>query len=287
MKTRAALAVGILAVLLVGLWATGERLSAPAPSVVGPPPPALNARSVIISTTAGHFVSGWFARGIPRRGAVLLLHGIRSDRRQMLNRALALHAVGYSVLLIDLPSHGESSGNRITFGYREAEGVRASLRFLDINASGERTAVVGVSQGAAAFVLADAPGVLSAVVLESMYSTIEQTLANRLQLRAGSLAVAFAPLFMAQLPMRLGVSAAELRPIDHVAGLQAPVLIAVGTEDLRTTVAETQRIFDAAARPKELWLVDGAGHVDLYGFNPRAYEARVFAFLARCLAAVG
>ena len=129
MRTRAVLVGGILAALLVGLWAVGERLSAPAHAIIGQSPSALGARSVTISTTAGEFVSGWFAPGIPGRGAVLLLHGVRSDRRQMLARSLSLHRAGYSVLLIDLPSHGECSGSRITFGYREAEGVRAALRF--------------------------------------------------------------------------------------------------------------------------------------------------------------
>ncbi len=44
------------------------------------------------------------------KGAVLLLHGVRADRREMLNRARFLKEEGYSVLLIDLPSHGESDG---------------------------------------------------------------------------------------------------------------------------------------------------------------------------------
>lgn len=283
MKSVAAVVSATLAAALVGLWGAGQYLSAPATSVVGPPPAALNADSVSIATRSTEVVSGWFARGERGRGAVLLLHGVRSDRRHMLARALRLHASGYSVLLVDLPAHGESSGARITFGYREAEGVRASLGFLNDSVGDERIAVVGVSLGAASFVLADAHWPPSAVVLESMYSTIDDAVSNRLRLRGGSFGALLTPLLTWQLPIRLGVSAEQLRPIDRVARLRSPVLIAAGTADEHTTLAETRRIFAAAPEPKDLWLVDGAAHVDLYDFNPRSYEAKVFGFLAEHL----
>ena len=57
----------------------------------------------------------------------------------------------------------------------------------------------------------------------------------------------------------------------------------VGTDDRRTTEAETEHLFKAAGPPKELWLVKGAAHVDLYRFNPKAYQARISPFLGRYL----
>jgi len=51
---------------------------------------------------------------------VLLLHGVRADRREMLGRARFLNRLGYGILLIDLPAHGESPDDHITFGAREA-----------------------------------------------------------------------------------------------------------------------------------------------------------------------
>jgi len=41
-------------------------------------------------------------------GAVLLLHGIHSDRRAMVGHARFLHAQGDGVLPADLPGQGES-----------------------------------------------------------------------------------------------------------------------------------------------------------------------------------
>jgi len=78
----------------------------------------------------------------------------------------------------------------------------------------------------------------------------------------------------------LGVTPDELRPIDHIADVGVPVLIVSGTRDTRTTARETVAMFERAHEPKFLWLVDGAGHVDLEGYAPDAYRAHVLAFLA-------
>src|SRR5215471_10110902 len=109
---RALYSAAILLVLaLLGIFAAGEVLSRPASRVVGPPPDRLQAESVTFKTDTGLLVSGWYSRGKPEMGAVLLLHGVRADRREMLSRAFMLHDLGYSVLLIDLPAHGESQGD--------------------------------------------------------------------------------------------------------------------------------------------------------------------------------
>lgn len=265
------------------LLVAGEILSAPAHRLVGEVPADVQARAVRIAAGPDATVAGWFIQGRAGQGAVLLLHGVRSDRRQMLGRARFLAAAGYSVLSIDLPAHGESTGERITFGSSEARGVAAALQFLRTECPGERVGVIGASLGAASLVLARAQPAPDAVVLEAMFSTIEEATANRLRMRAGALGELAAPALLAQLRLRLGVPAAQLRPIDRMAGLSAPVFILSGTQDRHTTQAQTLRLFEAASHPKELWLVEGAAHVDLHAFDPAAYEARVSAFLRKHL----
>lgn len=270
-----------VAIFLVSAFSfgVGVALSYPAKRSVGVPPVNSTLESVTINGT----ISGWFSPGKPGFGAVLLLHGVRSDRRQMLERSKFLYAAGYSVLLIDLPAHGESDGERITFGYREAEGVRSALHFLNQTLPHQRTAVIGVSLGAASLVLANCNPAPSAVVLESMYPTIDEAVADRLSLRLGTLGAKLAPILLWQLPLQLGISSEQLRPIDRISTLHAPVLIVAGTKDRHTSVAETKHIFAAASEPKELWLVEGAAHVDLHAFNPQAYESRVSNFLLKYL----
>lgn len=284
---RGARILGVIAALAAlaygALWLVTAQLAAPAFRLIGPPPAALQARQIQLLTAADIHVSGWWSPGTPGRGVVLLLHGLRSDRRQMLQRALFLHRQGRGALLIDLPGHGESGGEAITFGLRESEAVTAALAFLAREAACEPRAVIGVSLGAASTVLARERPPIDAVVLESMYPTIEEAVADRLKLHLGDWAGGLSPLLLSQLPMRLGIATRQLRPIDHIAELHAPLLLISGAADRHTTAAETQRLFEAAAEPKSLWLVPGAAHVDLLHYAPEDYELRLSAFLANPL----
>ena len=106
----AALAGAVAAAFVI--FGAGEALSRPAARLVGDPPMGMRAMSLRLPVPEGQHVSGWFARGRAGAGAVLLLHGVRADRTQMIERARFLATAGYSVLLIDLPAHGESSGDR-------------------------------------------------------------------------------------------------------------------------------------------------------------------------------
>jgi pimeloyl-ACP methyl ester carboxylesterase len=253
----------------------GDYLSAPSRSVVGDAPADLHATNVRIGD-----VAGWMIRGQPGQGAVLLLHGVRANRTEMLGRARFLARDGYTVLLIDLPAHGESGGERITFGAREKDGVLAALDWLRAQAPDERIGAIGVSLGAASLVLAHPAPALDAVVLESMYPTIEEAVANRLRVRLGAPGAWSTPLLVRQLPWRVQVEPAALRPIADIRAMASPIFIISGTADTQTPGDETRRIFAAAPALKQLWLVDGAAHVNLHAYAGRAYEQRVGAFLA-------
>jgi fermentation-respiration switch protein FrsA (DUF1100 family) len=63
----------------------------------------------------------------------------------------------------------------------------------------------------------------------------------------------------------------------------APVLIINGTDDHHTTIDEARAELAAASPPKELWAVEGAGHVNLHEFAKDEYERRVGDFIARYL----
>ena len=287
MKMRRILLVALAVVMLgtgtvVGI---GSVLSWPAQRLVGPPPADLGGRRVRITVAGAANVSGWFVRGRPNAGAVLLLHGVRSDRRQMLGRMRLLNSAGYSVLAIDLPAHGESTGNRITFGANESKGVAAALAYLRQEQPRERIGVIGVSLGAASLLLAHPRPAVDAVVLESMYPTITDAVEDRLAIRLGAPGRWLSPLLLSQLKWRAGVSPQQLRPIAEIGQLHAPVLIASGTADRHTTPTETEALFAAAHEPKTLWLVQGAAHVDLYDFAPSVYKAKILPFLERYLQA--
>src|SRR5581483_9345354 len=244
----------------------GGQLCAPVPRQIGSAPITLDATDIVFSSTSGSSIHGWLSRGLVGHGAVLLLHGVRGDRRDMLSRAEFLHRQGYAALLIDFQAHGESPGRQITFGDRESRDVVAALEYLRRSVPGERVGVIGVSLGAAAFVLADSKPPVDAVVLESMYPTIEQAVTDRLKLHLGSWGPLLGRILLVQMHPRLGIDPDRLRPIDRVAKICAPLLMISGTRDQHTLIEETRVLFASAVAPKELWEVRGAAHVNLHRF---------------------
>ncbi|HEV2861134.1 MAG TPA: alpha/beta fold hydrolase [Pyrinomonadaceae bacterium] len=273
----AAAAASLLA--LAAVWLMGGALSGPSRAVVGPPPPELNARAVEF----GGGLRGWLLRGREGGGAVVLMHGVRASRLQMLGRARFLQAAGYTVLLFDFQAHGESAGDNVTFGYLESRNARAAVEFVRASAPGERVGVIGVSLGGAAAVLAEPPLDAQALVLELVYPTIEQAVADRLAMRLGRRAAVFGPLLTAQLRPRLGFGPEALRPVARVGALAAPKLFVAGAEDRHTTIEESRQLFAAAAEPKEFWPVEGAGHEDLHALLGREYEQRILDFFGKHL----
>ncbi|MGQ3055489.1 MAG: alpha/beta hydrolase [Roseateles sp.] len=267
--------VGTLALSL----AAGDMLTRPARAHLGPPPPGLQAESLRIRYGDGQHLAGWFLPGRTGQGVVLLQHGVRGNRLQMLARARWLQRAGIASLAVDLPAHGESSGERITFGRHEARGTEAALAWLRARLPGEKVGAIGVSLGGAALLLARRQPELDALVLESVYPTIVEAVQDRLAMRLGTAGAWVAPLLLVQLPLRLDMRVEQLRPIDSVASVHAPLLIASGTHDLHTRWLDTERLFAAAREPKGLWPVQGAAHVDLYDFDAAAYEARLLPWL--------
>lgn len=285
--TRTLLLLGIVSAVAgaAALFAIGGALAKPRPQIVQCPPADLPLETVRIPRADGGLVAAWFAGSDARQGGILLVHGIRSDRRQMLDRARFLFAAGYSVLLIDLQAHGETPGEQITFGYRESFDVDAAVDYFEARIGGRPIGVIGASLGGAAALLGETPVEADAVVLEGVYSSIEQAVQNRIALRLGKVGRWLAPLLIWQIEPRLGVRSDALAPIEAIHRLDAPVMIIAGTEDRRTRIDESKALYLRAQSPKRLWLVNGATHENFHRHSPVDYERRVLDFFARHLAA--
>lgn len=260
---------GLLAGLAV-LWVIGWSLARPVNHVV---PPLAGFEPLALESTRGSLLR---VAGTTR--CALLLHGVRADRRAMAGRAGFLRDAGLTVLAIDQQAHGETPGEMITFGHRESGDAQRALAYLR-SLGCRRVLAIGQSMGGAAALLGDGPLAVDALVLESVYPTIEDAVANRLAMRFGTAGRLAAPLLYLQVPMRAGVAREALRPVDAVRKLRVPVLVAGGSIDLQTPAAETRRLFDAAPEPKVLWLVEGAAHQDLHSYDPVQYQARLAAFI--------
>jgi fermentation-respiration switch protein FrsA (DUF1100 family) len=274
--------VACATLILVGVVcaiSAGWLLAHPIQTRIGNPPTDLNAQAVSFASDSEATVHGWWSPVRNDHDAVLLLPGIRANRLSMVDRARFLHRAGYSVLLIDFQATGETKGDHITFGWKESRDVLAAVDFLRHIDPTDRIAIIGSSLGGVAALLATPPLKVDALVLEEVYPTIEIATRNRMENYLGRIGRMMTPILMNQLHWRLGVSASQLRPVDHIASIECPLLIISGEKDRNTRPADTRMLFERARSPKQLWFVPNAGHVDLHRATAVDYESRVLAFL--------
>jgi alpha-beta hydrolase superfamily lysophospholipase len=243
----------------------------------------LPVQSVQFSSSSGALVHGWLIAGKPDKGIVILMHGIRANRLQLADHAKFLFRAGYSVLLFDFQAHGESIGQHVTAGYLESRDATAAVNFIHQKYPGKKICADGFSMGGAAAVLAQPSLQVDAMILQSVYPTIEQAITDRLESRFGWFGKFGTPFLTCQLKPRLGFGVDDLCPIQLVGKITMPKFFIAGTTDRDTTLPESQALFNAAAEPKQLWLVEGAAHVDMLGFAKAEYEKRVLDFLAKNL----
>lgn len=272
-----ALAFGLFA------WHEGNVLVAPSNCEIGKPPADLPIESVQFQSSSGALIHGWLVTGQADKGIVILMHGIRANRLQLVNQAEFLFHAGYSVLLFDFQAHGESIGKHITAGYLESRDAVAAINFIHQKFPGKKICADGFSMGGAAAVLAKPPLQVNAMILQSVYPTIEQAITDRLENRFSWFGQFGTPFLTWQLKPRLGFGTDDLCPIQQVGKITVPKFFIAGTVDHDTRLPESQALFDAAAEPKQLWLVDGAAHVDMLAFAKAEYEKRTLDFLAKNL----
>ena len=260
------------------IWTAGSSAIARFPAAELAVPADFPAEELRLAAPGEPDLAGWLREGSPECGPVMLLHGRGATKLQMLGRARLLGASGFPVALFDLSGHGESGGETMGFGYAEAADVARIVAALEERFPDRPMGAIGLSLGAAALVFAAEDRRVDAYVLEQLFSTLRDTAAARLPF--GGIQ---ADLMLAQMPLRLGYGAADVRPVDRIGGLGAPVLMLAATQDPFVGREQTEALFQAAGGEKDLVWFEVRGHIDLQRHDPERYADAVAPFLTRHL----
>ncbi len=279
----AASGVGYLATAYtVSRWLTRRSRSrpCPTPSICG-----LDWGPLECRTEDRLRLRGWLVTPPAPRATVMLFHGLRANRVQALSRIALLAGAGYRCVAFDHRAHGESGGRRTSFGYHEARDVQAVLALVRQRWPGQPLAALGISMGAAALCFAAAQArTLDAVVLESLYHDVESTFRNRIGSKYPAWLRRFARGVIWVTEKRLRARLGQLTPADHIAGLApAPVLLMTGIQDPHAPPRDAERLFARCREPRQLVLIPGAGHTNLFEVGGEIYRQSVLGFLDRHL----
>ncbi len=224
--------------------------------------------------------------------AVIVVHGFTACRHDhaVLLPAGMLHRAGFSVLLMDLRDHGDSTreDGRFAGGTDEYRDVLGAWDWLRAEQGLEPSSIglLGISLGAATVLLAagEEPGV-AAVWEDSSYA--ELGTAIDAELRREGYPTFLAPGGVLVARVVSGDDLVSYSPIDAVGRLDGrPLFITHGTKDTRLSVEYGHRL-EAAARTEGgtvgTWFVDGAEHTEAMVIDPSGYERRLTEFFGESL----
>jgi uncharacterized protein len=223
---------------------------------------------------------GWFFPGLRGAPTIILCHGYQSSRGELLTLVSALQDHQYNVFVFDFTAHGSNAG-LTTFGYREADEVRAAVdtiaRRNDVDAT--RFGLWGYNLGAyAALREAEKDPRVHALVLDSVYDDprqmvrigVEQTGVGGFPLMVKSAQTTFEWLNYAY-KNDPPVSA----DLKHLGGV--PILFIQAADDPELG-AITRNIFLKASEPREQAIIPHGNFVNLPDEEKRTYENRVVTF---------
>jgi pimeloyl-ACP methyl ester carboxylesterase len=289
---RVGLEVAVCAVIL---WAVAPAVRAvtlvanrsrPVPSAAAA---RLPVQEVTFAARDGVRLSGWLAIASPQAPTIVLVHGFKGSRADMLPWARFLYAAGYNVLLYDSRGCGQSDGWNIALGAREPDDVIGAVEYLrsrhDLHSS--RFGALGISLGAGEVLLAAArEPALGATVADSAWLDERPQLDRMSILPVGPLVLPLLPYEPPLVDHLIGARLEDVSPLAAIGSI-APraVLLIHAADDANTTtpLAGERALYAAAGAPKQEWIAPRGGHTGALAANPAEYQRRVLTFFAAYL----
>lgn len=273
----AGLAAGIVASAVAF---AGWRWVTPVRRKLGEYPEGIDPEEVWIVSEDSTSLFGIFLAGESGRPGIVLCHGYFRDHSEPLDVAVSLNQAGYNVLLFDFRGSGRSEGDHTTAGYLEVWDVLAAVHWLKDKTSGQPIGVLGISMGAAAAITAATETEdIAAIVADSPFAHLEGVM--REHVREIVPHPLLEPLAWASIRFGNQISGGnyrEVRPVDSVRKLKStPIFVIYGERDEFISSDQVNELIQAAAGPKELWILD-CGHVQARKEHPEEYMSRVLRF---------
>lgn len=214
-------------------------------------------------------------------------HGYKGSRMGMLEEAEILYRHGYGVLVTSVRAHDMSEGELITFGYYEMQDLEAWFQYLLTRpeVDPERIGILGNSMGASmAIQYAAQNAQIKAVVAQSAFSSLDDTVSTSVEAFTGLPAFPFGPLIVFWAELELGADSSLIDAKEWIGQLSPrPVLLLHGGKDGAIDKDSADRLFQAAGEPKELWYEPELGHAEFDTTLPEEFERRVVGFFDRYL----
>lgn len=215
---------------------------------------------------------------------LIAVHGYTGKRQDMQNVAGFYGLQGYNVLTPDMRAHGESQGTYIGMGWLDRQDILKWIQYvIDLDDQAE-IVLHGISMGGATVMMASGeklPQQVKGIVEDCGYTSVWDIFSDELSylFHLPDFPILYAADGIAWL--RAGYEFKSASALEQVAKSQVPILFIHGSEDNFVHTDMVYELFDACQAPKDLLVIQGAGHGDAYKMDPELYFHTVFSFIEK------
>lgn len=226
---------------------------------------------------------------VPPRGTVLVLHGIRSDKTSVAGLARQIAEEGFRSVLPDLPGHGRSTGDWLTYGVREAGALAALLDELGRRGLLKgQVGIVGISYGGAvAIQLAAVDARIRAVVSVAPFSSLRSVVPSYVEQYVPLLGKLVLDSFIQRGVDQAGALGQfdpdAASPLKAISRTRAPILLVHGRKDHHIPCLHSIDLHTAARDHSKLILLDREDHLSISADRTRTIATHGMQWLRRWL----
>lgn len=274
--------LGAVGIGAVTAWTLNGPQRPDLPYFMSPFEVGADAEDVRFHAPDGVELAGWWFDRTDSELVVIVCHGHRSNKSEMLGLGPGLWRAGHTVLAFDFRGCGESADGPQSLAFHEQRDLSAAIDLAGSRRPDAKVVLVGFSMGASTALLcaADDPRV-AAVVLDSPFATMSDVVVTAYR-KYRLPGVALLPVADLVNRLRYGYAFAHVRPIDAIERIPPrPIMLLHGTADRIIPYGHAEQLLEAAGGAVELVTFVGADHCGGYFLDRPGYIARVDDFLRR------
>ncbi len=234
-------------------------------------------------------LKGWFIPAVnnPEAPTIIIAHGLGASKSDFVNLSGVLCKNGFNVLLFDFRAHGESSGKSCSLGLKEQKDISAAVDYVL-----SRPDVINFKIGLYGFSLGGATGIIeasnnhkiSAVAADTPFASLKRISEDVIKRSYRLPSFPFIPL--ANIFYRLSFNGwmGQVSPSAVIHKISPrPILLISSDVDEMTPLYHAKELFNNAADPKELWIIEGASHGGTISADKEKYNRKLLAFFSQAL----
>ncbi len=212
---------------------------------------------------------------------VILIHGYKSSHENMTSYGAEYYQRGYNVVLPDNRAHGKSEGDYIGMGWLDKDDIACWVDWIIEKDSQAQIILHGVSMGGATVMMASGDHLPHVVgyIEDCGYTSVWDIFASELNKRFSLPSFPILDISNGIAQLKAGYDFKKASSVEQVKKADQPMLFIHGEKDDFVPVEMVYEVYEVCPSPKELYIVEEAGHAQAKDCDVEAYWNKVFDFI--------